>query len=210
MNGQFEQDMAFGLASPASQASCELRASIQRPNGRVVDVQLIQLGREEARIRLAVPLTIGEIITLQVLDGGEVAWDCAGEVHWQGESQREVEVGLYLNREVPEDFLLWPLWDKREQLRFPVHLHGQIWWDGDRESHPVVVTNYSSSGMGLQAQQSGRVGAEAQVYVQHPGVPPIVVRGTACWQVAHSEGYLIGCELPEFQGRRFSGTCLYS
>ena len=34
---------------------------------------------------------------------------------------------------------------------------------------------------------------------------PVTVHGTACWQVNHAKGFLLGCKLPDYQGRRFAG-----
>ena len=182
----------------------DLRPSVELSDGRSAEAAILQMAADEARIRTPIDIEAGSVVLLRIASiDGPILLATAAEVHWSQPQRNGCELGLYLNQEVPDELLRWPSWDRRLQLRYTLGTSGQIWWQGNRSASPVRVINYSSSGIGILTSDRGYVGKE--FILTTDSEPQVTVQGSACWQVNHARGYMLGCELPKMQGRRFAG-----
>lgn len=178
---------------------------LERHSGESIDARVTQIGQDEVRLQLDSELSMGEVVLLVAETKiKETLWQSPGEVHWHQRESGIDEVGLFLTHRLPDEFVAWKGWERRLQLRYPIHQPARLWWDGRNHGVPVTVTNYSTNGLGLIASEHGRIG-ESFILTTSGTNSPVAVAGTCCWQSAQHDGYVIGCELKSSQGRRFAG-----
>ncbi len=195
--------------SNVTESSPELTVRIQRSSGQPLEVQIVRISTSEVKLRTPEILAPHEPILLTISDpAGHTVWRSPGEVHWSVNRPGSHEVGVFLHQRVSDELIAWTKWDRRNQLRYAVSIPAFVWWDTIHESVPVTVVNYSSNGIAILTSEPGHVGRNFLLSTYNDEKLPIIVQGTCCWQVAHELGYLVGCELPPLQGRRFSGRVI--
>ena len=194
------------ITTSTREAPSELRPRLISKSGESYDARLIQLAVCEGRLSVPAVINQGDVLELRVDDNRDrLVFATRVLVHWSQPRRAGSEVGVYLHHEVPDELLMWPDWDRRVTLRFPLNIDGRLWLANSPSSTPIQIINYSSGGIAILADESVELGERMQVTTCEAADEMVMVTGTACWQVNGERGHIIGCELPDEQGRRFAG-----
>ena len=170
------------------------------------NVVVVQLGFREARMIVPQRTRLSDEFVFQIdEDEDHPVFATKAQPHWIHPLGNACDVGLYLDRNIPEELLAWPENDRRLSLRYPLTMQGQLQMGNEHRLRSAEVVNYSTDGIGIFISEPARIGEKLKVTTQELLEDPIVVSGTAVWQIQHADGYLIGCDLPHHQGRKFAG-----
>ena len=183
-----------------------LHPRIELQEDQAIGVRVLQMSACESRLISPVVVEQNSILLFRIDDDSDAPlFSSCGVVHWMQRLQQGCELGLYLDRELPQDFLVWPAWDRRQTLRYPLNLAARVCWNGARESQAVTLLNYSINGVAILTDEPGHVGEELEILTTDFQGKELLVKGVVCWQVKSADGYLTGCELSEQAGRLFAG-----
>lgn len=179
---------------------------LELEDGRTIGVKIRQAGPEEVQLDALTPLGTGMISVLRIEDEhGESWFRSAAEIHWAHPIPGGTSVGMYLNQPLSEQLLAWPEWDRRESLRYPLDLAARLWWQGSRTSIPARLANYSANGIGVLCPELVTLGRQAIIAAGDTLDQIVCVTAVPCWQVQTPDGVMIGFELENNEGKRFSG-----
>ena len=133
-----------------------------------------------------------------------------GRVHWREQKQSEVEMGIVLDEQIPDEFVVQESGCARKSIRYPSNIVGTLnWLEPHSVSYAASVVNYSREGICLQSEVTPQIGTELQFSWLRDSVA-YSVTGLSRWVIGKSGGALTGCELTNSLGYAISGLSVNS
>lgn len=133
-----------------------------------------------------------------------------GRVHWREQKQSEVEMGIVLDEQIPDEFVVQDPGCSRKSIRYPSNIVGTLnWLEPHSVSYAASVVNYSREGICLQSGVTPQIGTELQFSWLRDSVA-YSVTGISRWVIGKSGGSLTGCELTSSLGYAISGLSVNS
>lgn len=139
------------------------------------------------------PILVGELVAVRLLSTvHRVTTDGLGLVHWRQRYLGRYLIGLFLREPLPPQLLSQYWMDARKELRFPARKQVQAKFGSSGRSLPVLVVNYSRSGVRLVCPRRPRIGETLEL---HQGRR--LASGTVRFvrRDPRNRGFECGCEL---------------
>ena len=129
-----------------------------------------------------------------------------GTVHSLEQKQKEIELGIVLEDQVPDRHVLRLPGCMRANIRYSCCIPGKLdWLQPHSKSSPATVVNYSREGICLQSAESPDVGTELKFSWLNDG-RKMTITGTARWTIGKNGSSLTGCELTNDMGYAIAGV----
>lgn len=188
-----------------------LSVSVESENwtAHTLAVELIDISRGGAKIKLAEPLEAQDLLSLRLeTTEPKRVIEISGQVCWVTPSSRdEYALGCHFTPELPavvlEEFAADGFIDRRSEPRRDILLVTTAMWQlGNIRSAPGVMIDFSRGGFCLRSQVEGQVGDRVLVRIESASSESHEIPATIRWQSASPDGYILGCEFQnprEFQ-----------
>jgi len=133
-----------------------------------------------------------------------------GTVHSLEQKQKEIELGIVLEDQVPDRYVLRLPGCMRANIRYTCSIPGKLHWlQPHSTSCPATVVNYSREGICLQSEESPDAGTELKFSWLNDG-RQMIITGTARWTIDQNGSLLTGCELTNDMGYAIAGVTMRS
>jgi hypothetical protein len=144
------------------------------------------------------PVLVGELVAVRLQSAlHRLTSDSLGLVHWRQRYLGRYLIGIFLREPLPQRLLSQYWMDARTELRFPARKQAQATFGAGRRSVPVLIVNYSRSGVRLVCSRRPNVGDSVEVQLEGrraAGAVRFVRRDP------RSQGFECGCELSPDDG----------
>ncbi len=128
-----------------------------------------------------------------------------GTVHCLEQKHKEIELGIVLEDQVPDRYVLRMPGCTRANIRYSCSIPGKLeWLQPHAMSCPATVINYSREGICLQSEESPDVGTDIKFSWLNDG-RKMTITGTSRWTIDKNGSSLTGCELTNDLGYAISG-----
>ena len=180
----------------------EICVSVCLDCGTPIPARLEELARTDLMIVTDRPLRYGTAVQLALFsDLVTAVTQNRGIVHWCRPSQHGWQIGVFLTMPLPDRLTEREWSDLRSSLRYECNWKAWILWDNDGQLEPVWITNYSVSGVSLNAQRVLKQGSKFTLFGSAGAKDRAVLNGEVQWTRQNPDGTLIGCRIYGQRGR---------
>lgn len=183
-------------------SQAEITVSVCLDCGTPIPARLIELTRVDLMIVTDRPLRYGTPVQLALFgDLVSTVTQNRGVVHWCRPHQNGWQLGVFLTMPLPTRLTEREWSDLRSSLRYECNWKAWILWDGDGQLEPVWITNYSVSGVCLNAKRVVAQGDKFTLFGSGGTKDRAALNGNVQWIRKNTEGVLIGCTIHGQGGR---------
>lgn len=179
-----------------------VRISVCLECGTPVPTELVEVTRVDLMFLTDRPLRFGT--PLQLVMFGELVTTSeysTAHVHYCRPTHRGWQIGVFLNKTVP-DRLTQNSWDEmRTELRYDCDWKAWILWQSNGELDPVRLQCYSISGMRMQLNRRVETGSQFTVFGSASQRSQSVLGGRVEWCREVEGTFVAGCYFASRRGR---------